>query len=197
MRAEDTAETIEDSVGARRDLEPWVKAQPNLANRLDPSSYGSKIKKRKNFLSRSRFSYPFISWSFCLKYFEPWGKLSSLKSETSDSSTLLSSSGWGAKKADEKNASSASGSKNGDGDNGGSGLRPWASTKRGVPGLNQPEPRGKEAFTDLGTKRRGLSGALTNGAENERNSRATEPKRPSNPAQVKNLVSANFKDLKI
>ena len=42
MRAEDTAETIEDSVGARRDLEPWVKAQPNLENRLDPSSYGSK-----------------------------------------------------------------------------------------------------------------------------------------------------------
>ena len=114
-------------------------------------------------------------------------QLSSLKSELTDSSSaLLSSSGWASKSANPKECSHAKNGKGNEGDGSG-GLKPWAPTKRGVPGLNQPEPRGKEAFTDLGSAR---GSSQRNVPEDEAaRSRSIELKRPSNPSQAAMLPS--------
>lgn len=71
--------------------------------------------------------------------------LSSLKSEHADTVNILSSSGWGQKKSDDKAATRA-------GDEGPiDGLKPWVY--RGVPGLNQPEKASRNGETDGKIKR--------------------------------------------
>ena len=101
----------------------------------------------------------FFSWSWCAntkttedvlanlaqlptKQVERRRSVCSSSSLNANAPTILSFSGWGSKNSDDK--TSGSNTNNGKGPDGGpNGTGELKPTKRGVPGLNQPEPRGK------------------------------------------------------